>query len=85
MHATRAIRGHRPREEESRCGSCFLSSQKPTLPVHQKLRLQSHFGFDKVPFCKNLWVSEMFDSRSQREAAESLGMWLGIRGLAMVT
>lgn len=60
-------------------------SQKPTLPVHQKLRLQSHFGFDKVPFCKNLWVSEMFDSRSQREAAESLGMWLGIRGLAMIT
>ena len=28
MHATRAIRGHRPREQAGRCGSCFLSSTR---------------------------------------------------------
>ena len=34
MHATRAIRGHRPREEESRCGSCFLSSAQGLISSH---------------------------------------------------
>ena len=60
-------------------------SLKPTLPEYQKLRLQSHFGFTKVPFCKNLWVSEMFDSRSQREAFQALRLWLEVRGLALIT
>ena len=60
-------------------------SQKPTLPEHHRLRLQSHFGFTKVPFCKNLWVSEMFDSRSQREAFQALQLWLDLRGLALIT
>jgi type II secretory pathway predicted ATPase ExeA len=60
-------------------------SQKPTLPEHQKLRLKAHFGFDKVPFCKNLWVSEMFDSRSQRDAVAALRMWVEIRGIGTLT
>jgi len=59
-------------------------SQKPTLPESHKLRLQSHFGFTKIPFCKNLWVSEMFDSRSQREAFQALQLWLDLRGLAVL-
>lgn len=60
-------------------------SQRPTLPEHHKLRLRSHFGFTKVPFCKNLWANELFDSRSQREAAQGLHLWLGVRGLALLT
>ena len=60
-------------------------SQKPTLLEHQKLRLKAHFGFDKVPFCKNLWVSEMFDSRSQRDAVAALRMWVEIRGIGTLT
>lgn len=60
-------------------------SLKPTLPEHQKLRLKAHFGFTKVPFCKNLWANELFDSRSQREAFDALGLWLDVRGLALIT
>jgi len=60
-------------------------SQKPTLPEHQKLRLKAHFGFTKVPFCKNLWASEMFDSRSQRDAIAGLRLWLEIRGIGSMT
>lgn len=56
-----------------------------TLPEHHKLRLQSHFGFARVPFCKNLWPSEMFDSRSQREVLQGLLLWLEIKGIAVVT
>lgn len=56
-----------------------------TLPEHHKLRLQAHFGFSKVPFCKNLWTSEMFDSRSQRDLFHALCLWLQIKGLALVT
>lgn len=61
-------------------------SQKPTLPESHRLRLNSHFGFTKVPFCKNLWPSEMFDSRSQRELVQGLHLWAeGVRGIALVT
>jgi type II secretory pathway predicted ATPase ExeA len=60
-------------------------SQKPTLPEHHKLRLQAHFGFTKVPFCKNLWVSELFDSRSQREAFQGLRLWTEVKGLSAIT
>jgi type II secretory pathway predicted ATPase ExeA len=55
------------------------------LPEHHKLRLQAHFGFTKVPFCKNLWPSEMFDSRSQREVLQGLLLWLEVKGIAVVT
>jgi len=56
-----------------------------TLPEHHKLRLQAHFGFTKVPFNKNLWPTEIFDSRSQREVAQGLQLWADLKGLAVVT
>jgi type II secretory pathway predicted ATPase ExeA len=56
-----------------------------TMPEHHKLRLQSHFGFDRVPFCKNLWASELFDSRSQRDLYNGLRLWTDVKGLALVT
>lgn len=60
-------------------------SHKPTVPTHQKLRLQSHFGFVRVPFSKNLVPADMFDSRSQRELVLALALWIGVKGLAFVT
>lgn len=57
----------------------------PTLPDHHKLRLQAHFGFTKVPFRKNMWASEMFDSRSQRDLYHGLRLWNDLHGLALVT
>ena len=61
-------------------------SIKPTLPEWEKARIQSHFGFSKVPFNKNLWPDELFDSKSQRELLHGLNLWLGgVRGLALVT
>lgn len=60
-------------------------SLKPTLPESQKVRLRAHFGFTRTPFCKNLWVSELFDSRSQREAHHALNMWSELHGFAVVT
>jgi type II secretory pathway predicted ATPase ExeA len=60
-------------------------SQRPTLPEHHKLHLRAHFGFTRVPFCKNLWPSEMFDSRSQREVAQGLRLWTEVKGIACVT
>ena len=57
----------------------------PTIPDHQKRRLQAHFAFTKVPFRKNMWATEMFDSRSQRELYQGLGLWTEIAGLALVT
>lgn len=60
-------------------------SQKPTLPESQKVRLRAHFGYTRTPFCKNLWVSELFDSRSQREAHHALNMWCELRGFAVLT
>jgi type II secretory pathway predicted ATPase ExeA len=52
---------------------------------HHKLRLQSHFGFSRLPFNKNLVASEMFDSRSQREVLLGLRLWTDVRGIASVT
>jgi type II secretory pathway predicted ATPase ExeA len=57
----------------------------PTIPEHQKRRLQAHFAFTRVPFRKNMHAAEMFDSRSQRELLHGLLLWLEIRGLALVT
>ena len=60
-------------------------SQTRTMPEHHKLRLQTHFGFTKVPFCKNLSPSEMFDSRSQRDLFLGLRLWSDLKGLGLVT
>jgi type II secretory pathway predicted ATPase ExeA len=56
----------------------------PTLPEPNLRRLQSHFGFTKVPFRKNMFAREMFDSRSQREVLFGLALWAGVHGLALL-
>lgn len=60
-------------------------SRTPTLPEHHKLRLQSHFGFTKIPFNKNLHAMEMFDSRSQRDVFHGLRLWTEVKGISLVT
>jgi type II secretory pathway predicted ATPase ExeA len=57
----------------------------PTIPDNHRRRLQSNFGFDKVPFRKNMHANEMYDSRSQRELLAGLTMWTEVRGLALST
>jgi hypothetical protein len=56
-----------------------------SVPEHHKLRLQSHFGFSRLPFNKNVVASEMFDSRSQREVLLGLRLWTDVKGIASVT
>lgn len=56
----------------------------PTLPTTHWLRLQSHFGFPKVPFRKNMVARDMFDSRSQRQLLFGLLHWIEVRGIALV-
>lgn len=60
-------------------------SRTPTLPEYQKLRLQTHFGFTKVPFSKNVAAADMFDSRCQRELFLGLRVWADLKGIAFVT
>jgi type II secretory pathway predicted ATPase ExeA len=51
----------------------------------QRRRLRSHFGFSKMPFCKAMWAAHMFDSSAQRELLSSLGMWIEVKGIALVS
>ena len=54
------------------------------LARHTKLRLKAHFGFTKTPFHKRMKARDMFDSRGQRELYQSLLIWSGLFGLALV-
>lgn len=56
-----------------------------TLPEPLKVRLQSHFTMNRVPFRKAMGYDEMFDSRAQRELPFGLNMWVDLRGMALVT
>lgn len=56
-----------------------------TITKKQRRRLQSHFGFSKMPFSKNIWAAQMFDSSAQRELLHSLGMWVEVKGIALIT
>jgi type II secretory pathway predicted ATPase ExeA len=53
--------------------------------IRQKRKLRSHFGFARVPFSKAMWATQMFDSQSQRELLDGLGLWTEVRGVALVT
>jgi type II secretory pathway predicted ATPase ExeA len=55
------------------------------LTRKQRQRLKSHFGFSKMPFNKNVWAAQMFDSSAQRELLQSLEMWIEVKGIALVT
>lgn len=57
----------------------------PTVPEPHKRRLQSHFGLAGLPFRKGITAQQMFDSASQREVFHALILWLGVRGIALMT
>lgn len=57
----------------------------PDFPKAEKQRLRSHFGFSHMPFAKQAWASQMFDSVSQREMLQGLQLWSDLRGVALVT
>ena len=54
------------------------------ISTPQKQRLKAHFGMTRVPFCKTIRTSQMFDSSSQRELYNSLILWSEIRGMTLV-
>lgn len=53
--------------------------------VSAKLRLQSFFGFTRIPFAKNARASKMFLSASQEELSKGLAFYLEIKGIAVVS
>jgi len=50
----------------------------------QQIRLQSYFGFSKMPFTKYMWASKMFEASSQIELLHGLNFWLETRGIALL-
>ena len=56
----------------------------PTIPEPHLRRIQAHFRFSKVPFRKNMFAREMFDSRSQREILYGLLLWVVVHGIALI-
>ncbi len=57
----------------------------PTIPEPQKRRLFAHFGLSKLPFRKNVYAADMFQSRAQMALIHGLGFFLEIKGFALVT
>jgi type II secretory pathway predicted ATPase ExeA len=55
-----------------------------TANSQDHVRIQSFFGFAKMPFTKYMWASKMFDSKSQRELLTGLHCWMDVRGLSVV-
>jgi type II secretory pathway predicted ATPase ExeA len=50
----------------------------------QRLRLQSYFGFSKMPFTKYMWATKMFKATGQKELLDGLNLWLDARGTAFI-
>lgn len=57
----------------------------PAIPEAYKRRLQAHFALTGVPFRKNMFAADMFDSRGQRDLLHALVLWMEIRGICLVT
>ena len=57
----------------------------PTVPERERQRLHAHFGLAKLPFRKNMYAADMFDSRSQRDLGHGLRYWSEVKGVALVT
>ncbi|MHC9543351.1 MAG: ExeA family protein [Vulcanimicrobiota bacterium] len=53
-------------------------------PQGDHVRLQSLFGFSKMPFTKYIWSSKMFQARSQKELIEGLRYSLEVKGVSLV-
>lgn len=47
--------------------------------------MRAHFGFSRMPFSKQTWAKNMFDSISQRELLSGLRLWTEVKGVALVT
>lgn len=47
--------------------------------------MRAHFGFTRLPFNKQIFAKNMFDSRSQRELLDGLCLWTEVKGVALVT
>jgi general secretion pathway protein A len=50
-----------------------------------KVRLQSYFGFSKIPFTKYMWAKHMFRSHTQSELLQGLNLFLEYKGICMVS
>jgi len=50
----------------------------------QRLRLQSYFGFTKMPFTKYMWATKMFEAIGQKELLDGLNLWLEAQGTAFI-
>ena len=50
-----------------------------------KIRLQSYFGFSKIPFTKYMWAKHMFRSRTQTELLQGLNLFLEYKGICLVS
>lgn len=61
-----------------------MKPKKETFELSERVRLQSFFGFNKIPFTKYIWSSKMFEARSQRELLEGLHYSLEVRGISLV-
>lgn len=49
-----------------------------------KHRLQAAFNFRRMPFIKNMWAKQMYESESQNEMREGLSLWSDIRGVSLI-
>lgn len=57
----------------------------PVTQTHSEpLRMQTFFGFSKIPFTKYMWATRMYDSQSQRELLTGLHCWIEVKGIAVV-
>ena len=50
-----------------------------------KLRLQSYFGFSKIPFLKYIRANSMFEANTQMELLCSLRLFLEYKGICLVS
>jgi len=50
-----------------------------------KARLQSYFGFSRIPFTKYMWAKNMFLSCTQQELLRGLKLFLEYKGISLVS
>lgn len=61
-----------------------MSKKRIVMEQSDRVKLQSYFGFSKIPFTKYIWSSKMFEARSQHELLEGLHYSLEVRGISLV-
>ena len=53
--------------------------------TEETIRLQSYFGFSKIPFTKYMWAKHMFRSSTQTELLQGLNLFLEYKGICLVS